>query len=373
MPKLNKISKQIVTFILIVSGFLTLIFTLLQSFNELHQSLNEQESRIKNSLDNLSPFLAQSLWDVDTKGLKIVLDSFKHYDDITSLSLFDDTSALVYSTVTDQDDPSLALRHALFFNDRVVGSIVVMPAIANVRKGVAYKFLSILAFNILKAILVSLALMWFLNRHFSQRVEKIRKLLAEKTKDLSIVGLVSPEFVGGRDKNELAELEKHSHLLISAVETSRVEWKKLNDSLSHTVQVQVDELMAKEKKLISSQRLVDLGLMAAGIGHEINNPLAIVAGRTDQSLKLLNKLSIDKNSEPTFLCLRGNLEAISKTSTRIAAIVKMIQQLSRETSQDPFLEESLRDLVFEIAEYGNMRVKNTVFASIFKCLRKILV
>ena len=44
---------------------------------------------------------------------------------------------------------------------------------------------------------------------------------------------------------------------------------------------------AKSRELVRSERLAGVGYLAAGVAHEINNPLGIIAGYAEYSLSLL--------------------------------------------------------------------------------------
>ena len=43
----------------------------------------------------------------------------------------------------------------------------------------------------------------------------------------------------------------------------------------------------KSKELVRSERLASVGFLAAGVAHEINNPLSIISGYAELSLKQL--------------------------------------------------------------------------------------
>jgi two-component system, NtrC family, sensor kinase len=53
----------------------------------------------------------------------------------------------------------------------------------------------------------------------------------------------------------------------------------------------------KSKELLRSERLASIGFLAAGVAHEINNPLSIIAGYGERSLQLLGK-GLDVSSLP---------------------------------------------------------------------------
>jgi signal transduction histidine kinase len=97
------------------------------------------------------------------------------------------------------------------------------------------------------------------------------------------------------------------------------------------------ELEQEKKQSILSDRHKSLGEMSAGVGHEINNPLAIILG----TLEKINILYPDEASEN----IKADLEVIKKSSLRISAIVKGLKNLSRDASQDDFESISIIDII----------------------------
>ncbi len=84
-----------------------------------------------------------------------------------------------------------------------------------------------------------------------------------------------------------------------------------------------------ELKLIESSRLSSLGQMASSIGHEINNPVAVIVGRTS----FIGEALIE---EPIpFSKIRISLDKILAQCERIQKIVRGMKAVSRQGDQDP--------------------------------------
>lgn len=99
------------------------------------------------------------------------------------------------------------------------------------------------------------------------------------------------------------------------------------------------ELALEHAKAQHSLRLAALGEMAGGIAHEINNPLAIIRGRSDHLTILSRKgtLTHEKLIETT--------NKINSTVDRISKVVTGLRAFSRDTEHDPYSEAFVAQIV----------------------------
>ncbi len=103
----------------------------------------------------------------------------------------------------------------------------------------------------------------------------------------------------------------------------------------------------EKSKAMLNAKLASLGEMSAGIAHEINNPLAIIAG----GLPMLTEF-IDK---PEMFVLKMN--SIEKAILRITKIVKGLEKFSRSSEGAIYKVEILKDIIEEVLVLTGSHVK----------------
>ncbi len=111
------------------------------------------------------------------------------------------------------------------------------------------------------------------------------------------------------------------------------------------------ELREKEAVAQYSSKLASLGQMAAGVAHEVNNPLAIIQGSASIIAVLVREENIDRESLKVFS------DRIVATTDRIAQIVRSLRTLSRGGEKDPFSPLSIQKLISSCIDISNHNLK----------------
>jgi len=106
------------------------------------------------------------------------------------------------------------------------------------------------------------------------------------------------------------------------------------ERLTSAIEDREAECRAMAKRMVEQERLISLGQLAAGVAHEINNPLC---GIVTYSHLLLEKISLDDSR-------RSNVEKIIRESNRCKVIIKSLLNYARQS--EPSLSPiNINDLV----------------------------
>ena len=104
-----------------------------------------------------------------------------------------------------------------------------------------------------------------------------------------------------------------------------------------------------EEQLVVSDRMVSVGTLAAGVAHEINNPLATVLANLELATRETHELIRDFGDQPRLTELRDILRDAREAATRVRTTVRDLKILSRadDDSHGPIdlqrvLESSIR-------------------------------
>jgi len=198
----------------------------------------------------------------------------------------------------------------------VIGALYVgMPEqpLLDLRKNLNLIFAGVLLFVALIGITLST---WI-----GSRLAKPVRALADAARRMASGELVGPILV--RSDDEIGLLADEFNTMTREVITLNQTLEQKVAERTGQLEEKSQQLLDAQKELAQSERLAGLGVLAAGVAHEINNPLAVIRGNAE-----LLQLSIPNNSED-----REEVDAIVEEAIRIGRIVNNLRVFSRSGMQ----------------------------------------
>ncbi len=154
-----------------------------------------------------------------------------------------------------------------------------------------------------------------------------------------LVGVLVTVFVDRSIAGPVKALEAGARRLARGELDTRIPVDRRDElgSLAHTFNEMAGELAARQEKLVRSETLAGLGRMAAGVAHEINNPLGVILGHG----KLLAR-----SGDPTVAAdARVILEEVERCRDIVAGLLDLSRPQTLRLSP-----VSLGELVRDVAE-----------------------
>lgn len=142
------------------------------------------------------------------------------------------------------------------------------------------------------------------------------------------------------------EIDHLANKIRQAFEINRLEQEK-DEEIEYRTKL--------EKKMIDSERLVSLGMMATGIAHEINNPLAIINESAGFMREIINASEMSDHAKKASLEL--GLEKIDKSIKRARKIThQLLGYVKKEDIR--FSQVNLKTLMNETLGLLKTELKN---------------
>jgi len=123
--------------------------------------------------------------------------------------------------------------------------------------------------------------------------------------------------------DEIGHLGRSFNKMVASLKTMKLELEEWGRTLEEKVEKRTEELVAVQAQMAQSAKMASLGRLAAGVAHEINNPLGGILTFSMLALE-------DCDDEHP---MRQNLEIIVKQTLRCRETVKGLLDFARQSSQ----------------------------------------
>ncbi|WP_141732688.1 ATP-binding protein [Oligoflexus tunisiensis] len=117
----------------------------------------------------------------------------------------------------------------------------------------------------------------------------------------------------------------------------------------------MEQIERQKMQVVQAEKLAILGEMAAGLAHEINNPLAIIQGQAHRLRLLFRRNAL------TSELVEGTVESIEKTVGRIVKIVQGLRAFAREDNQSEPKRVPVQRIIDDALMFCESRIRNYGF------------
>ncbi len=152
-------------------------------------------------------------------------------------------------------------------------------------------------------------------------------------------------------RNEISVLGEAINAMLDRISERNQQLEGYAQGLEKSVKDRTQALEMQQSQLLANSKMAALGVMAGGVAHEINNPLAIIVASASRLRKLADQGSIE-NQQVVKVA-----EQIRDTANRIAKIVIGLKSFAREGSDDPMELTSLGRILQESVSFCEERFK----------------
>jgi signal transduction histidine kinase len=138
----------------------------------------------------------------------------------------------------------------------------------------------------------------------------------------------------------------------------------MTERLQHMYADLARQVNERSRQLVRSERLAGVGFLAAGVAHEINNPLASIAFCSEALERRLDDLLRDRHSHPDFETVTSYLKMIQEEAFRCKGITQKLLEFSRvgeKQRQMTSLAEIIQSVIDMLAHHQSYKGKAVQF------------
>jgi two-component system, NtrC family, sensor kinase len=147
--------------------------------------------------------------------------------------------------------------------------------------------------------------------------------------------------------DEIGHLGETFNRMIESLQQSRHEIELYNRNLEEKIIERTNQLEDAQAQLIQSEKMSAIGQLAAGVAHELNNPLGGILGYAQFTLEKLHKNIPEKTSSKEIQSYIRYVSDIETQARRCKTIVQNLLRFSRSSRSVDFEEVDLNKAIEE--------------------------
>ncbi len=148
-----------------------------------------------------------------------------------------------------------------------------------------------------------------------------------------------------KQHDEIGQLANTFNKMISSLRESRLEIEEYNRNLEEKIVERTVALEEAQAQLIQSEKISAIGQLAAGVAHELNNPLGGILGYAQFALEKMKKRAANGDDSDELKGYIQYLTHIETQSRRCKAIVQNLLRFSRSSRTTEFVETDINQII----------------------------
>lgn len=148
-------------------------------------------------------------------------------------------------------------------------------------------------------------------------------------------------------QDEIGQLAKTFNRMIESLKQSRDEIEEYNRNLEEKIIERTQQLEEAQAQLIQSEKLSAIGQLAAGVAHELNNPLGGILGYAQFTLEKLRKTVPGKTNPKEIDSYLRYVSDIEAQARRCKTIVQNLLRFSRSSQNVDFEPVDINAIIEE--------------------------
>ncbi len=148
-------------------------------------------------------------------------------------------------------------------------------------------------------------------------------------------------------QDEIGQLARTFNRMIESLKQSRDEIEEYNRNLEEKIIERTQQLEEAQAQLIQSEKLSAIGQLAAGVAHELNNPLGGILGYAQFTLEKLRKTVPGKTNPKEIDSYMRYVSDIETQARRCKTIVQNLLRFSRSSQNVDFEPVDINAIIEE--------------------------
>lgn len=223
----------------------------------------------------------------------------------------------------------LYISGPLLLDGKSIGGIAIYSSLFSLYELLRKSEKLILLYIFLDTVILAVVGIYLLSRIVVKPIHRLLKM-TEEYKDGEIIISATEQ-----SRDEIGNLTRSLSNMLGRLDENK---KELKDHIASLEEAN-EELKRAQTEIIRSEKLASVGRLAAGIAHEIGNPIGIILGY----LEIIRKGDITESDRKDFI------DRVETEITRINVIIRQLLDFSRPSS-DKKMESDLHDLIHNTLE-----------------------